>query len=717
MSIRTKILCLLGAMVLLFFCGLAALGAWDRRQFEASVSARLKRKTVAFESFLKRWDESLASFTRYMAHSTNMAIALHKNDLPILEQLLKEDVLEDARVDAVWVLGKDAKVVTALGDAKDGSAGALPGPEGALKQLLAQAPKGCHFYGRSVAGLLDVRGEVVRITPTSPVAGYLFTARWLKAKDLEEMARFTGDSVVLGQSPSLEPGVVRNYRGNAVYVHPLPGWDGRPISHLVVRTSEGLIKAHERSAKRLMLWPTLFALGILFIAAIALRKWVTQPLRLLGDSLRAESPEPLQRLADDETEMGALARLIRTFFAQRESLMRETRERQQAEEALQRREEHLRRSQKMEAVGQLAGGIAHDFNNALTTVMGYSELLQKHLSGDAVGVRQAEAIYRSAEQAATLTRRLLAFSRKQVLHPRPIDLHRLIADLKPKIEQVIGEHVEFRVRGDSTEAHLRADPDQIEHVILNLAANAKDAMPKGGVLTIQTETTILSSEMPIGTEILVPGRYVTLTVSDTGAGMRKEVMERIFEPFFTTKDSGAGAGLGLAMVYGIIKQSGGAISVESTPGFGASFRIHLPSLPPGTPVEEEGEVSNQPAGRGRQAVLVVEEDVVVGEVVKDALASAGYEVYHASTGAEALALVDAIRRPVGLLIADILMPQMPGAVLAAELRQANPQMKVLFISGNAPGREGISEGVQDAEVLGKPFAPHELMERVHGMLA
>jgi signal transduction histidine kinase len=290
--------------------------------------------------------------------------------------------------------------------------------------------------------------------------------------------------------------------------------------------------------------------------------------------------------------------LIRLFFDQRATLTRETLERGAAQEALRESEEMLRHSQKLEAIGRLAGGIAHDFNNLLTAIIGYADLLQQRLSGDPAGRQEAQVIQQAGEQAAGLTRQLLAFSRKQLLQPRVIELNEVIAALQKLLQRIIGEHIEIRARFEVEQCRVRADPGQIEQVIINLGVNARDAMPAGGRLTIRTDSVQLEDD---AAELGVPpGAFAVVEITDTGEGMSEETKSRIFEPFFTTKGPGKGTGLGLATVYGIVKQSGGGLAVHSKLGHGTTFSIFLPAETAEVDVVEAAPVHVRGA-RGKRA--------------------------------------------------------------------------------------------------------------------
>lgn len=355
-------------------------------------------------------------------------------------------------------------------------------------------------------------------------------------------------------------------------------------------------------------------------------------------------------------------------------------ERKRAEEALHESAEQLRQSQKMDAVGQLAGGVAHDFNNLLAVIMGYSDLLLRSPSSLDEGAEQkVEQISKAAHRAAGLTRQLLAFSRKQVLQPKLLDLNSVVGDMDKMLKRLIGAHIEMLTKLDPKLGIVKADPGQVEQVLLNLAVNARDAMSVGGKLTIETANVVLGPLFTQTHRAVEPGPYVMLAVSDTGGGMSAEVRTRIFEPFFTTKDKDKGTGLGLSTVYGIVKQSGGSIWVYSEPGQGSTFKVYLPCVDQQPDIEE---VTAAPAVlRGTETVLLVEDEESVRQVANEILTLNGYRVLQASHGKEALEVSRGHEGNIDLMVTDVVMPLMGGPELAQSLALTRPRMRVLYMSG------------------------------------
>jgi len=388
----------------------------------------------------------------------------------------------------------------------------------------------------------------------------------------------------------------------------------------------------------------------------------------------------------------------------------------QREVTEQRRlEAQLRQAQKMEAIGRLAGGIAHDFNNLLSVIHGYSEILLRRFSPEHPARKEAERVLHATERAAALTQQLLAFGRKQVLSPRVLDLSMVVGEMDRMLPSLIREDIELVIRSEPDLWLVRADPMQMEQVIMNLAVNACDAMPTGGRLSLETKNLQLDHTAARKDASLVPGCYVMLAVSDTGIGMDAETRAKIFEPFFTTKEIGKGTGLGLATVYGIVQQSGGHISVFSEPGQGSTFEIYLPRA--------EGKLEPsleppllEPAPKGSGTVLLVEDDSAVRRLAWEVLHEQGYNVLSAGCGEEALQLVTSHSGKIDLLVSDVIMPGMAGDELVEHLRLRLPGLKVVFVSGYAS--DAIPKIVTDAQTsfLQKPFPVQDLVRKVHEML-
>ena len=379
-------------------------------------------------------------------------------------------------------------------------------------------------------------------------------------------------------------------------------------------------------------------------------------------------------------------------------------------------EEQLRHSQKMEAVGRLAGGVAHDFNNLLTVINGYGHMMVEALRpGDRLH-SHAEQIVKAGNQAAALTTQLLAFSRRQMIQPKPVDLNHVITNLEKMLRRVIGEDIAFYTLLSPDLAPIKADANQMEQVLINLVANARDAMPRGGALTIATKNITLGEGLRCEGSDLPPGSYVEMAVSDTGEGMDADTRTHLFEPFFTTKERGKGTGLGLSSVYGSVRQNGGGIVVWSERGSGATFRIYLPQLREPAAVEQP-EAPRYGNRRGTETILLVEDEAPLRRMLQESLASAGYRVLEASDGTDAIRKWEKQAASIDLLLTDVVMPLVNGRQLAQRMTAASPRMRVIYMSGYADdviAYHGILD--ENTTLVQKPFSPGALLLKVREVL-
>jgi signal transduction histidine kinase/ActR/RegA family two-component response regulator len=501
--------------------------------------------------------------------------------------------------------------------------------------------------------------------------------------------------------PTGEQVYVGNERFFASSVDLTPG--SVPAANLII------LKSYNEAASYLIrLNHLLLGLGLVAVLAGGTLVYVisdtfTRPLAALLEGVHAlkegNFAHPIEARGGDE-----LAEVTRAFDGMRDTLQRNEAQREQLEE-------QLRQAQKMEALGRLAGGVAHDFNNLLTVIKGHSELLIDRMKPADVLYGSTQQIMRTADRAASLTRQLLAFSRMQVLQPRILDLNTLVADMSKLLRRLVREDIEFSFRLGDSLGRVKADPGQIEQVLLNLTVNASDAMPQGGKLTIETQKLKVDEAYARARPPLRPGQYVQLVVTDTGHGMDAATKSRIFEPFFTTKEAGKGTGLGLATVYGVVIQSGGFIWVETSPGNGARFEIYLPRA-----VEKEEAVSYErvPATstHGSETILVVEDDDEVRSLASEFLRSAGYGVLTAKDGVEALEVSERFGGSIHLLLTDVVMPKMRGTELAQKLKARLPGLRVVYLSGYLEQDTCSGEILEKATVLQKPFSRDTLIRQI-----
>jgi PAS domain S-box-containing protein len=432
-------------------------------------------------------------------------------------------------------------------------------------------------------------------------------------------------------------------------------------------------------------------------------------------------PPPLQWLHRDGRVVWTQHRLVPIRDAQGrmvaiEGIARDITAQVREREQLRHVEQQLTLSNRLESVGRLAGGVAHDFNNILTTILGYAELLLDRIQEADPSHRLIREIHKAGQRATALTQQLLAFSRRQLLQPRVLDLNAEIRELRGMLERVLGEDVEIVVALDPDPGRIRADPTQIEQVLLNLVVNARDAMPQGGKLTIETAGVVLDEDYARRHVAVRPGPYVRVTVSDTGIGMDREVQSHIFEPFFTTKEKGKGTGLGLSTVYGVVKQSGGNIWVYSEPGQGTTFKLYLPRVDKtGEPIPAEA--ATLPVRGGHETILLVEDESGVRDLATEILAGIGYRVLTARDGQHALEVAAAHAEPIHLLVTDVVMPRVGGRALADRLRPMRPDTRILFMSGyteDAIIQHGLL--VSGIAFLEKPFTPARLAGKVREVL-
>ncbi|HEV2842085.1 MAG TPA: ATP-binding protein [Chthoniobacterales bacterium] len=704
MKVQTKILLLLVLLVLIFISALAMVRLFSERRLKAIADERAAERTRSFDEFLAERGDRLSAIVDDSTNWDDLVRALKSDDYRWADTTISLETLATKDFNAVWIYKPDLSLFHSKNNRYAESLREAPIPREALQRLLGTREV-AHFFVNTPEGWMELRGGTIhpsrdRFRETT-AQGYFLAGRFWIDENIRQMSAFTGYSiqVVPAEKAVAEPKSAEE-QGLITFRRTFPGWDGRPVAELQVKSDSPLIREFNRTGRHLFIGLILFAAGLLLILSISMIRWVRRPLHLISSNLENQNPEGLTPLAATRNEFGRLAQLILKFRA--------------TEHTLHLAEEQLRHSQKLEAVGRLAGGIAHDFNNLLTAIIGYSELIEKR-GGGAVG-EHAHSIRKAGEQAAALTRQLLAFSRKQLLEPRVLDLNVLVRDMEKLLQRVIGESIHIMIDPVAQGARVRADPSQLEQVLLNLGVNARDAMPGGGTLSIATQEKDLSREEIDARGIdVAPGRYVLLIVSDTGSGMDAETQSRIFEPFFTTKGPGKGTGLGLATVYGIVKQSGGGITVESTPGQGCTFSIFLPATSDALDIVELPPADQKT--HGSETILVVEDEEVVRHLICTVLGEAGYDVLEAESPAVALQLARERDEPVHLLLTDVVMPGMNGPALARTLSTLQPSLKVLYVSGYSDN-DISAQGVVDPAlvVLQKPFTQQTLGRKVREIL-
>ena len=747
LRIRTKIFVGM-IVVLLVFIGAAVLviNRWVGQVAERQVANTLQRGAHAYERFAALHADILASQARSMAQTPLLKAVMNIPEVDSETAYYTARELYDVAdvqlmllVDSNGALLVDAAVPESIGV----DLGTLPGTADGLR--------GVDYNGVWRYGDHLYRIALTPIIIEQQILGLLVLGDLLDEAAAAEIRESIGKEVlflhggeVMAQSWERPPSSPLNRAEIAVLVDSITdAADGfRPV-HILLDGTECLavaialgdmIPGHAVLFRRLdelereadVLRISIVGMGgLAAIIAVLFSLWLSarlsRPIRALSTAAEqvgaGRFEERAQVYADDE--LGRLAQsfnvMVERVAERTRALQQEVNERRRTEEERASLEEQLRQSQKLEAVGMLAGGIAHDFNNLLMVISGYSEWLLGEMEEDNSHYPAVEQIFRAGDRGADLVRQLLAFSRRQILRPRVLDLNRSLGDMEKMLQRLISESVELVTAYSQDAGSVYADPGQIEQVVMNLVLNARDAMAEGGTLTIETAIVELGAQDPQRPQEMRPGEYVALAVSDTGEGMDAETQRRIFEPFFTTKGVDRGTGLGLSTVYGIIAQSGGHIQVESEPGRGTRFEIYLPRIEAAEWTDEEGEIEGEL--RGSETVLLVEDEEMVRNLVRLVLRQNGYRVMEAGNGAEALRLSEEHAGAIDFMVADVVMPQMSGPELARRLAPQRPQMKVLYISGYTDEevfqREGVNEAV---ELLQKPFAPERLVRKVRELL-
>ncbi|MGH9715602.1 MAG: ATP-binding protein [Candidatus Acidiferrales bacterium] len=491
----------------------------------------------------------------------------------------------------------------------------------------------------------------------------------------------------------------RPYWADSVNLSP----QGAVPASLVILESYGDATAFLAHVNHLLLGLGLIAVLAGGALAFLISGAFTRPLARLAEGVTAlESGDftyPLRAHGADE-----VAQVTRAFERMRRALKNNEAKRQELET-------QLRQSQRMEAMGRLAGGVAHDFNNLLTIIKGYSDLILDSMKPADTTFRHGQQISKAIDRATALTRQLLAFSRMQVLEPKVVDLNALVADMGKMLTRLIREDIAFSFAPGDALGRVKADPGQLEQVILNLTVNACDAMPRGGMLSIETRNAFVHEHLAQARPTIPAGQYVLVVVTDTGDGMDAETKARIFEPFFTTKEPGKGTGLGLATVYGVVKQSGGYIWVDSAPGEGAKFEIYLPRV---NEQVETAPSTNDKIGtvRGVETVLIAEDESAVRELAREFLHSAGYNVLIAHDGNEAISMSKKFSATIHVLLTDVVMPGMRGPELAQKMKRLRPDIKVVYMSGYLDCTDRDGEFLDGDSFLQKPYSREELTRKI-----
>lgn len=722
-KLRTKFLLSFVVVTSLLMClTLLVVGREARHQIDQQIEEQSSRAILMFEAMQHQHEVSLNHKAELLA-----ALAAMRDGDPTAVASASADPWQSEDCNLFLMTDAHGKVValqTTQGDFPIADAGRL------LRQTLYHHATSAWWASGTQLYQVVVRPVTSGVQQGDKNLGAVVVGRAIDAGVASELRRISssevaflsGRHIVISTFSPLDENELEKLSGTGPVPQELK-IDGQKYVASSVELTEGADAAHKVTLimlksysdataflDRLNRWLIGLLLAAVFVGAMLvlfISDTFTRPLKRLVGGVRAleqgDFEYPLEPQGGDE-----VAQVTRAFGRMRTTL--------QAEEAERRKlEDQLRRAQRMEAMGRLAGGVAHDFNNLLTVIKGHSDVLMGKLPAEGDLASSSQQIAKAADRAASLTRQLLIFSRRQATQPRVVDLNMVVSEMGKLLKRLVREDINFLFHPGEPLGHLRADPCHLEQVIMNLVVNASDAMPSGGKLTIETYDLDVDEKMAQARPPLKSGEYVVLAVTDTGCGMDENIKAHIFEPFFTTKCEGKGTGLGLATVYGAVKQSNGFVLVESEPGNGARFEIFLPR------VEEPLDLIFAPktivtVPARTETVLIVEDEDGVREMASEFARSAGYQVLAARDGLEALAMAQAASQPVHILLTDVVIPHIRGTQLAASLRERMPQVKIVFMSGYLESQK--EDGVLPGDLfLQKPFTRDALIQKFEEALA
>ena len=701
-----------------------------RNQIRESLRQDLRTSVRTYETFEGQRDESLTRSAELIANLPNVRALMTTHDLATIQDA-SSGILKLSGADLMVFADRTGKVSAVQPENLRANSGQVQ--EMLSRSLERGESKDWWFTGGHLYQAL-VQPIDFGTAPNNTTIGFLVVGHDVGTKSAEAFGKLAGSDAVFrcGETvvaSTLDEREVREFAGTiagkSVPTGELPqeiqiGAERYLVStvNLAGNSNVGVtlsvLKSFDKATAFLSsLNRTLIILGVLTVIAGSLLGFLiadnfTRPLAKLVGGVKAleagDYDHPLENSSGDEVGVVTAA-----FSRLRESL-------QKGQQEQAKLEARLRQAHKMEAIGRLAGGVAHDFNNLLTIIRGHSDLLADRSGADDSQKRSVEQIQKASNRAVAMTRQLLAFSRMQVLQPSVLDLNSVISEMGKMLPRLIGEHIEFTFIPEAKLAMVKADPGQIEQVLMNLAVNARDAMPEGGKLVVQTRNILLNAAEAAKRPAMGVGEYVLISVADSGQGMDEETKARIFEPFFTTKEVGKGTGLGLATVYGIVKQSGGFIWVESGVGKGTTFEIYLPQAS-----EKASELSAEPEARiesrGTETILIVEDEPAVRELACQFLKASGYSVLEAPDGVKALEVAERHAGPIHLLLSDMVMPRMGGQELMERLRAEREGMKFILMSGYSEYNETEFREADNLFLrLGKPFSMASLVGKVREAL-
>ena len=730
--LRTKfLLALLATSIGLTTATLFAVRLSVQNKVRESLRQELRTSVKMYETFEAQRDQSLTRSAELIANLPNVRALMTTRDLATIQDA-STNVLELSSANLLVFADRTGKV-SALQPQNLRADGAQV--QAMLYHSLERGESSDWWF--TSGHLYQVRMQPIEFgeAPQKTTIGFLAvgddvsvqSAKAFREIAASEVVFRSGDAIV---ASTLDPGQEREFSQKVVrdsassgdlpqeiqlgpenYLISTVGLAGHPTAAVSLSVLKSFDKATAflSSLNRILVLLGLLTVAVGSLLGFLIADGITRPLAKLVGSVQAleagDYDHPLENESGDEVGVVTVA-----FTRLRETL-------QKGEQEQRQLEARLRQAQKMEAVGRLAGGVAHDFNNLLTIIRGHTDLLAERPGLDESQRRSLEQVQKASNRAVAMTRQLLAFSRMQVLQPSILDLNSIISEMGKMLPRLIGEHIEFTFVPDPKLAAVKADPSQMEQVLMNLAVNARDAMPDGGKLRVRTSSVSLNAAEAAKRPAMAAGEYVLISVSDTGQGMSEETKARIFEPFFTTKEVGKGTGLGLATVYGIVKQSGGFIWVESAVGKGTIFEIYLPRAS-GKATEAEVAPAPQVESRGTETVLLVEDEEGVRDLACESLRASGYSVLEARDGVQALEVAERHAGPIHLLLSDMVMPRMGGQELVERLRAVRPDVKTILMSGYSEynGTE-FRQADSSYLLLGKPFSLATLVGKVREALS
>jgi signal transduction histidine kinase/CheY-like chemotaxis protein len=701
-----------------------------QKQVRTGIEQDLRNSVGTYESFERQRQETLTRSAELLANLPNVRALMTTGDEATIQDGSAE-VWRQSGSDLLVMAGRSGDV---LGLQTNGAGLEHTIVQNLLHASLRKQEAKDWWFGGGHLYEVWIQPIYFGAPSANSTIGFLVVGHEVNeraARDLSNIAAsevtfYAGDQIVAStlnadQQSELAGNIYTDLAGSAETPREIRIGDERYVATTVRLSSAGapavslsVLKSLDKATQFLaQLNRVLLGLGLLSVIAgsalvFLISHTFTRPLASLVAGVRAlergDFSYPLADCRGDE-----VAEVTGAFDRMRTSLQKTQAEQKQLED-------RLRQAHKMEAVGRLAGGVAHDFNNLLTIIRGHGDLLLDRIGGVDSNRHSVEQIQKAAGRAVSMTRQLLAFSRMQVLQPRVLDLNTIVAEMGRMLPRLIGENIEYTFQPAAKLSPVKADPGQIEQVILNLVVNSRDAMPNGGKISVCTKNVELSAAEALKRPPMLPGHYALLSVTDSGHGMNEETKAHIFEPFFTTKEVGKGTGLGLATVYGVVKQSGGFIWVESAIGKGTTFEIYLPSVAEKvTPGDEESKPSAMP--HGSETILVVEDESGVRELTREFLKISGYTVLEAKDGLEALEIASGHTGRIHLVLTDMVMPRMSGSEMTTRLKALRPDVQVLFMTGYSEYAGDGAKSVAEFPILQKPFSIASLVGKVREALA